>query len=151
MIRVFLTLTVTALSVGIAHAGLHLSSEEYRPLPAQWNGFLSDHRTLRTIPMPTGPLHDQYADAALKLEAIRTPLTAEQSADLGALYIRLGKSDNALSLLRDASRRFPDDFAIAANLGSAWQASDDLRQAELALSEAVRLAPKRWKEAEASI
>ena len=146
--RKFLVLTVTALSVADAAAGLHYSKEEVRPLPAEWNGFLSDHRNLRTIPLAAGPLHDQYTDAALKLQAIQQPLTATQFADFGALTIRLGQSDKALSLLRDAARRFPDDYKIAANLGTAWQLSGDLRQAELALSEAVRLAPTAWKQAE---
>lgn len=133
-----------------ALAGLHYSREEFRELPAKWPGFLADHRSLRTIATPSGPLRDQYADAALKLEATsrNRELSADEAADLGAVYVRLGKSAQALGTLRTAARRHPDHFRLAANLGTAWQVAGDPTQAAAALEDAVRLAPQKWRACE---
>src|SRR5205814_5422444 len=96
------------------------------------------------------PLRDAYADAASKLEAaLRSrPLTADETADLGALYVRLGKPEKAVEVLRPAARAHPEHFRLAANLGTAWQLAGDLPQAMAALDEAVRLAPQSEKRAE---
>src|SRR5215212_3729343 len=80
-------------------AGLHYSGETPAELPAQWRGFLLDLRALRLAgvpPAPEAPLHllrEQYEGAADKLEATarKRALTADEAADLGALYIRLGR------------------------------------------------------------
>lgn len=138
-----------------ARAGLHYSGETQNELPANWRGFLPDHRALRTLAVPraaAGPVYDTYADALLRLEAAARsgPLTAGQAADLGAVYIRLGKPEKAVEVLRQARRRAPDDFRLAANLGTAWQLAGDLEQAAAALDDAVRLAPARWKPFEAA-
>ena len=137
-------------------AGVHYSGETFRELPAQWRGFLPDHRILRAVgattnnSLPVPPMRDGYADAVLKLEALgkSRALTADESADLGALSIRLGQPQKAVNGLRVAARQNPDHFRLAANLGTAWQLSGDLTQAALALEEAVRLAPAAFKEAE---
>lgn len=140
-----------------AWAGLHYSGEPLRPLPAQWSGFLLDHRALRLVgnpkfgtDIPSPPLRDTYADAALKLEAAAKsrPLTADESADLGALYVRLGKPERAVEILRPAARAHPDHFRTAANLGTAWQLLGDLEQASAALADAVKLAPESLRPAE---
>ena len=132
-----------------AMAGLHYSGEVQNPLPAKWRGFLLDHRSLRLLaaPQPASPLHDAYAEARLKLEsANRTrALTADETADLGALYVRFGLADKAIAILRPAVRANPDHFHLAANLGTAWQLAGDLEQAAAALDDAVRLAPSRAK------
>lgn len=138
-------------------AGLHYSGETFRELPANWRGYLPDHRTLRMVAAPqiaTGapsPLRDTYADAALKLEALAKTrlLTADESADLGALYIRLGQPQKAIGVLRLAARQNLEHFRLAANLGTAWQLVGDLGQAAIALEDAVELAPEKWKAAEA--
>jgi hypothetical protein len=140
-----------------AAAGLHYTGETYRDLPARWTGYLPDQRLLRALAAPANssiplpPLRDQYADTASKLEALaRTrPLSADEAADLGALLVRLGQPDRAVALLRPAARQHPDHFRLAANLGTASQLTGDLAQAADSLEEAVRLAPDRWKEAEA--
>lgn len=138
-----------ALLPASASAGLYYSGETYRELPAQWSGFLPDHRALRGVAVPkfdatgsSSPLRDTYADAALKLEtaAKSREMSADESADLGALYIRLGKPEKAIEVLRAASRKHPEHFQIAANLGTAWQVAGDLPQAVAALEDAVRLA-----------
>lgn len=135
---------------GFMHAGLHYSGEAFNPLPAKWRGFLPDQRLLRNLAVPQtlpSPMAHTYADALLKLEArSRTGmLTATEAADLGALYLRMNKVEEALGVLRAASRRYPEEFAVQANLGTAWHLAGDLDQAQAALTEAVLLAPPRWK------
>src|SRR5213078_4651029 len=91
-----------------ARAGLYYSGEAIADLPAQWRGFLPDHRTLRTLTAPPTaaphPLRDAYAadrDRLTKRAAGR-PLTADEAADLGALHVRLGAVADALTVLRAA-------------------------------------------------
>src|SRR5437762_13882860 len=82
-----------------AHAGLYYSGETYAELPAQWRGFLLDQRTLRNVaqkPLKGGdpnPVRARYLDEAAKVEkaARERALTADESADLGAIYVRLGE------------------------------------------------------------
>lgn len=132
-----------------SQAGLYYSGETYASLPAQWRGFLLDHRLLRNISFKpkeeTGasPLRTRYRQEAGKLQARadKEKLNADDLADLGALYIRLGDIDKAVEILRPAQRAQPNHFALAANLGTAWQRFGDYRQAAAALEEAVRLAP----------
>jgi Tfp pilus assembly protein PilF len=137
----------------LSHAGLHYSGETPAELPSHWRGFLVDHRSVRLIGVPPAagnPLHllrEQYEDTASKLEqtAAKRALTADEAADLGALYVRLGRPNKAIETLRKATREHPNHFPIAANLGTAWQAQGELNEAARALAEAVRLAPPRWK------
>jgi hypothetical protein len=135
-------------------AGLHYSGEPFADLPAQWRGFLPDQRLLRMIPAPPGPnqppnpLREPYKAAAEKLASEKRPLTPDESADLGALLLRLGQTDAAIEVLRNAQRQHPDHFRLAANLGTAWHLQGDLDQAALMLREAVRLAPPKLRKAE---
>jgi hypothetical protein len=140
-----------------AFGGVHLSTDETNPLPAQWRGFLLDLRAVRTAGNPNAggfrtatPLRDTYLNAALKLEAKAklAALSADDAADLGALYLRLGQPEKAVAVLRPARRSYPDHFRLAANLGTAWQLSGNLDQAATDLEDAVRFAPEKWKEAE---
>ncbi len=139
-----------------AGAGLHYSGEPMAELPAQWRGFLLDQRMLRGVGVPpargnpASPARLRYQEAAARLEKLtRTrPLTPDELADLGAIYVRLGEPGKAVSLLRPAQRAHPNHFAIAANLGTAWQLHGDLEQAALALRQAVRLAPGKHQKAE---
>src|SRR5436189_2383687 len=81
-----------------ARAGLHYSGEQFAELPSQWRGFLLDLRTLRGIAIkqagaiPPSPARKRYLQAAEALEkaARNRKLNADESADLGALYVRLG-------------------------------------------------------------
>jgi hypothetical protein len=139
-----------------AQAGLYCSLEPIAELPSQWRGFLLDQRALRQIAVqpargqPAGPLRPKYEQAAQALEKARRtrPLSAEESADLGALYVRLGEPARAIDVLREAQARSPHYFRILANLGTAWQVQGDLGQAEACLQQAVRLAPGKLQRAE---
>jgi hypothetical protein len=141
---------------GRAAAGLYYAGETFAELPSQWRGFLLDQRTLRNIglrPSATiqaSPARLRYDDAAARLEttAKERKLTADETADLGALWIRLGETPKAVALLRAAQREHGNHFRIAANLGTAWQLQGDLDQAAVALQQAVRLAPGKLQRAE---
>jgi hypothetical protein len=115
------------------------------------SGFLVDHRALRAIAferpgdLPPSPLRDDYLAAAERLEKLAKtrPLTADEVADLGAVYVRLGKPDKAVGLMTPAARKNPEHFRLAANLGTAFQLSGDLERAASYLEEALRLAPEK--------
>ncbi|MBL8823300.1 MAG: DUF3299 domain-containing protein [Planctomycetia bacterium] len=148
---------VLGLSFGnlTAHATIHYSGERYAPLPATWNGFLADHRMLRMIAQPPSPQtppslkRQEYQSAVKGLESRRANLSADEASDLGALYLRLGQIDQAISSLGPAARKFPKHFAVHANLGSAWQLAGDLTQAAEHLQVAVALASPENKPVEA--
>jgi hypothetical protein len=97
--------------------------------------------------MPLHLLREQYEDAAAKLGEAgkKRGLTADESADLGGLYIRLGRPAKAVEVLRTAVRTNPDHYRLIANLGTGWQLQGDLAEAARTLRDAVRLAPARWK------
>ncbi|HMF12055.1 MAG TPA: hypothetical protein VKE94_07100 [Gemmataceae bacterium] len=139
-----------------SQAGLYYSGERQNELPSQWRGFLLDQRALRAVAVkppagsPPNTSRANYEAAAAKLQKSRQQheLTADELADLGALYVRLGESAKAVELLRVAHREHPNHFRVAANLGTAWQLHGDLEQAAGALQQAVRLAPGKWQKAE---
>jgi tetratricopeptide (TPR) repeat protein len=137
-----------------ARAGLYYSGEQIAELPAQWTGFLLDQRALRNIAvlpaagLAASPMRTRYHQAAEQLVQRSPKLNALESADLGALWIRLGALDKALEVLRRAQRAHPDNFRIIANLGTAWQLQGDLAQAAACLERAAQLAPPSTRGAE---
>jgi hypothetical protein len=149
MLRTISGVFLFLMTAAVAHAGLYYSGEQYASLPTQWRGFLLDHRALRNIASKpkaeseASPLRTRYRQEAEKLQARldKGRLGADDLADLGALYVRLGELERAVEVLRPAQRVHPNHFAIAANLGTAWQLLGDYRQASSALEDAVRLAP----------
>jgi hypothetical protein len=153
--RVALAAAFLTLPGGV-RAGLHYSGEPTAELPSQWRGFLLDQRVLRGIAVKpaagasASPARLRYQEAAAKLEKLAgtRALRADELADLGALYVRLGEPGKAIALLRPAQRDYPRHFAIAANLGTAFQLLGDLPQAVLYLEQAVRLAPGKYQKAE---
>src|ERR1700731_838514 len=90
-------LVLLALTPGV-RAGLYYSGESIAGLPSQWRGFLIDQRLLRNLAAkpavgsPANPARQRYEEAAAKLEktARLRKLSADEAADLGALYVRLG-------------------------------------------------------------
>jgi hypothetical protein len=150
-VAVLLGLLAVPAVPGRAWAGLHYSGETFAELPSQWRGFLLDQRTLRGVAVkPAGPARARYEEEAAKLAkaAGTRKLTADEAADLGALYVRLGDLARALEVLRPAQREHPAHFRLAANLGTAWQLQGDLAQAAACLQQAVRLAPGQVQKAE---
>src|SRR5207244_12638536 len=136
-----------------AQAGLYYSGETVAELPAQWRGFLLDHRSLRVLAakptpgLPDTPLRSEYRSALARLERKTSP-DADDLADLGALYVRLGQAGKAVDVLRAAQRKYPEHFRIAANLGTAWQLQGDLEQSAAALCQAVKFAPAKLRPVE---
>ncbi len=136
-----------------SRAGLHYSGEIINPLPARWPGFIMDHRTLRNLARkPTKktsltPLAKRYQAEVDKLSKLKKR-NADQTADLGALYIRLGEVSKAVSVLRKGQQQHPRHFRISSNLATAWQLSGNLASAISSLQQALRTVPKQWKQAE---
>ena len=118
-------------------AGLYYSGEQYAELPSRLRGFLIDHRALRAAArerpgdVPATPLRDDYRAAAERLEKLAKAraLSADEAADLGALYLRLGKLDRHLAYWSRPPASTPAHFHLAANLGTAFQLSGDLDRA----------------------
>jgi hypothetical protein len=156
MFRRLAVLAVTLFLGSSARAGVYYSGETFAELPSQWRGFLLDQRTLRTLavkPSPgvsaSGPRARYQADAdRLRKLAATRKLTADEAADLGALYIRLGDVAKSLAVLQPAQREHTEHFHLASNLGTAWQLHGDLEQAAALLRQAVRLAPGRFQRGE---
>src|SRR5436305_13158123 len=99
--RLFRKVVVLFALAGVApalHAGLYYSGEQIAELPSQWRGFLIDQRALRNIAakptakLAASPMRVRYEEAAARLDKTQRQraLTADESADLGALYLRLG-------------------------------------------------------------
>ncbi|HEY7152971.1 MAG TPA: DUF3299 domain-containing protein [Gemmataceae bacterium] len=151
-----IAIVVGFLACSSLHAGLYYSGETFAELPSQWRGFLLDQRNLRTIAVkptgaaPAGPIRKHYETEAARLAklAAERKLTADEAADLGALYARLGDTARAVEVLRTAQRDNPKHFHLIANLGTAWQMQGDLGQAAVCLEQAVRLAPDKRQKAE---
>src|SRR5690349_11988778 len=130
MLRGLLFVAVLTCSVA-ARAGIYSSEERFAELPSSWKGFLADLRALRVLAQPPTPqtppssLRQHYTSAAERLvkESKSRTLTADEAADLGALYLRLNKLDAALAVLREAVQKHPQHFALHANLGAAWHLS----------------------------
>jgi hypothetical protein len=160
---------IFATSPSPARAGLYSSFESYADLPSQWRGFLLDQRVLRMIgvalpvtpsppsPLPQGergadrsqsPIRAAVLERKKRLEGKGEGRSADETADLGAALIRLGEIDRAMDVLRAGLGKHPNHFAIAANLGTAWQLKGDYAAAAQALKQSVRLAPGRHLAAE---
>ncbi len=142
-----------AVAPTVACAGLYYSGEDIAELPSQWRGLVIDQRVLRNIaakPMganPANPARKRYEAEAVKLVK-KGNISADESADLGAIYIRLGEVGKAIDVLQPAQRANPEHFRLNANLGTAWQLNGDLDQAAAYLQQSLRLAPDKYKKAE---
>jgi tetratricopeptide (TPR) repeat protein len=152
--RLLVFVLLLAAPSSACRAGLYYSGEKLAELPSRWRGFLLDQRALRQVAVrtapgrPAGPLRTRYEQEAARLAKRVGKLGADEAADLGALYLRLGEPARALEVLRVAQRLHPVHFRLAANLGTAWQMHGDLAQAAAALEQAVRLAPGKHVAAE---
>jgi tetratricopeptide (TPR) repeat protein len=146
-------LLALGLAASPALAGLYYSGEQYTELPSRFRGFLLDHRLLRGAAIerprgvPVSALRLEDLAAAERLEKLSGTrgLGPDEAADLGALYLRLGKPDRAIAVLLPAARKDPRHFHLAANLGTAFQLAGDFERAADYLEEAVRLAPEKLR------
>ncbi len=143
-------------AISPVQAGLHFSGEALAELPSQWRGFLLDQRSLRLVAIkpvdknPANPARARYESEAQRLSKLAKdrPLTADESADLGAIYLRLGDVTRALEVLRPAQQAHPQHYRLTANLGTAWHYRGDLDQAAAVLRQAVQLAPGKFQKTE---
>ena len=128
-----------------AHAGFYLVCENANPFPIQWRGYLLD---LRAIRMAAGkarsPLQDVYSNTISRIEKLASP-TADDLAELGGCYLRLGKSSEALGVLRKAARQHPDHFRIQAHLVLAHAALGELDRAVEIQTELLEQAPRQHR------
>src|SRR6266851_10081728 len=114
--RVFAVALIGLACAWPADAGLYYSGETQNELPSQWRGFLLDQRTLRAIAVkPAAGVAANSARAAYETTAANLEkaardrkLTADERADLGAVYVRLGETAKAVELLRAAQRDHPN-------------------------------------------
>jgi Tfp pilus assembly protein PilF len=154
-LRWFVAVLALCAGAPLVQAGLYYTGENFAELPSQWRGYLVDQRALRTIAVTPkdgapNPMRKDYLDAAARIEktAKDRKLSADEQADLGAIYVRLGELTKAVELLRTAQREHPNHFRVNANLGTAWQLRGDLDQAALCLENAVTLSPGKYQKAE---
>lgn len=153
----FFPVCLLACLTSSANATIHYSGERYNELPASWKGFLADHRMLRIVSVPVSAksppslmrLEYQAHIDRLLADRKQRELTAKEASDLGALYLRLNSIDAALDVLRPAAVRYPTEFTLQANLGSAWHLSGNWQAAVEHLRQAVKLAPLELKPIEA--
>ena len=140
----------------VVHAGLYYSGEEIAELPSQWRGYLIDQRQLRTIAVkptdanPAGPARKRYEDEAAKLAQGAERRQAQPRRDRrprGAVRSARRHGQGAGSLAAGPARH-PQNFRLAANLGTAWQVSGDLDQAAACLEQSADLAPGKYQRAE---
>ncbi len=136
------------------HATIYYSGDKFAEMPAQWKGFLADHRQLRLAGAPASTklmpslLRQEYQANLDRLLARRATLTANELADAGALAVRLGQLDAALNILQAAVQQYPQHFALRANLGSAWHLAGNYAQAAEQLTQAIALASPEQKQVE---
>ena len=129
MIRRLITFALLGLfwSPAFSYAGLYYSGESIANLPSQWRGFLLDQRALGTIAVPpragtqASPLRQQYLKKAAELDksGLVRKLSADELADLGAIYVRLGDVTRAVELLRRAQGDYPNHFGQDRPVGGA--------------------------------
>lgn len=144
-------LSVVVIWTTPVHATIYYSGDKFAEMPAQWKGFLADHRQLRLAGAPASTklipllLRQEYQANLDRLLARRATLSANELSDAGALALRLGQTDTALNILQAAVQQHPQHFALRANLGSAWHLVGNYAQAIEQLTQAIALASPEQK------
>jgi tetratricopeptide (TPR) repeat protein len=145
-----LTILASLSAIPGASAGLYNSAEPPLKPDADIGRFLDQLKTLRSYGPPDAFSSSQISglreEYLRKAEALgRRRLTPQESANLGAYLIRLGRLDEAAGVLDEAGRQTPRSdpafFAIKANLGTANVLRGDLPRARESLEDAVASAP----------
>lgn len=73
-------------------------------------------------------------------------LTTEQKLNLGAVFIRRGKANEAVNLLGPLARQEPKNFLVQSNLATAYQMLGETQRAADTLTDALDAWPKDWQE-----
>lgn len=152
---------VLVLSCSTSYAGIHITGEKLAPVADVNEFFKQQLPFLRGYGPPDvtmgGKPTLQREDFLKKVEALRAKkqLTADEQADLGGylLYLKLvlpkqPAFEEAVAVLEAGYRANPRHFALAANLGTAYQLSGRLDAAERCLQNAVDLAPADLRDME---
>lgn len=141
-------------------SGIHIREEKLAPdpSPAEFakqlrflRGYGPPDVTMKGIPTPQ---RSAWLEKVQQLRA-KPQLTPDEQADLGGylLYLkqvnpRIPAFEEAVQVLEGAARANPRHFALAANLGTAYQLTGKLDAAERLLQAAVDLAPADLRELE---
>ncbi|HQR06239.1 MAG TPA: hypothetical protein PLN21_05430 [Gemmatales bacterium] len=156
-VRLIVCMLVLAAPV---RAGIHITGEKLTPV-ADLSEFPAQLRFLRGYGPPDVTMGSkpttQRLDFLAKVEALRakSKLTSDEIADLGGylIYLKLTSPkqppfEEAVSVMEPAMRANPRHFALAANLGTAYQLTGRLDAAERCLQTAVDLAPAPLRDME---
>ena len=142
-------LAACAACVSPARAGVYISSEslpQVTPLNGE-NGIRSWRLNLQSVANPRKNAPDSYRSkylqvaAGLESRARDGTATVLDRADLGGCYLRLGRPDDAVRVLRDAG---DDNFLVLTNLAVAYQSIGLLGRAVLAQKQALDRWPAVW-------
>ena len=151
MIRITTTAGLLILAVAAAaEAGLYYSGEQYASLPAQWRGFLLDHRLLRNIAVKpkveaeASPLRTRYRLAAEKPQACGRQGQAERrtsSPTSGRSTFGSARSSACRRSAAAGARRASESLRHRRQSRHGLAAHGDFVRPQPALEDAVRLAP----------
>ena len=141
-------------------AGVYIVGEKLEPV-ADLAEFPTQLRFLRGYGPPDvtmkGTPTTQRSDFLAKVQALRTKgkLTPDEQANLGGYLLYLKQTsprqppyEEAVAVMEPALHANPRHFALAANLGTAYQLTGRLDAAERCLQTAVDLAPAPQREME---
>jgi hypothetical protein len=158
--RSVLTLLIFLLVLMPIQAGIHIVGEKLEPV-AELAEFPAQLRFLRGYGPPDVTMNSkpttQRLEFLAKVEALRAKqkLTPDEQANLGGylLYLKFSTPrqpayEEAVAVMEPALRANPRHFALAANLGTAYQVTGRLDAAERCLQTAVDLAPAPLREME---
>ncbi len=90
---------------------------------------------------PPKPDVRRLSERIAKLEAARRDDDPAWWNDLAGAYIRLGESETAVSLLEPLLPRFPKDYGLHANLGTAYHLLGRYRDAEREIARDLEINP----------
>jgi len=152
LLHLLLTLLLGLACTSAAQAGIYLSTDPLTP-DSDPRAFLDQLRKLRGYGPPDvtmqGRPTEQRKDFLAKVATLRAKprLTPDEQADLGGYLLYLKQTSTrhlpfaeAIAVLEPAARAHPQHFALAANLGTAYQLAGRLDAAQRSLEAAVELA-----------
>jgi len=156
LVRLLLFLLLLSAPVGSAEAGIYIRGEKLLPQapPEKLDEFWKQLQFLRAYG-PTdkalgGKPTTQRQDFLKKVEELRrkgSGLSPDEQADLGGYLLYLKQTstqyapyEEAVAVLEASYRNNPRHFALASNLGTAYQLSGRLDAAERCLDNAVEMA-----------